>query len=90
MGSIVQEFFPDGLLLYAARIGKQTVVMDLRYKLEGDWLITDQPSSSREERSRVAFAEDDRLVIGTDPPVFFLRTPGARLPDLPGDGDSSE
>jgi hypothetical protein len=83
MGSIVQEFFPDGLLLYAARIGQKTVVMDLRYKLDGDWLVTDQPSSPREERSKVAFTEDDRLVVGTDPPVFFIRTPAARLPRPP-------
>ena len=83
VGAVIQEFFPDGLLMYAAQQNGQTAVLELRYRLDGEWLVTDQPSAPREDRARVALDAGGRLVIGSGSErVVFLRAPGATLAEL--------
>jgi hypothetical protein len=80
IGAVIQEFFPDGLLMYAAQQNGQTAVLEMRYRLDGEWLVTDQPSAPREERARVILDTDGRLVVGSGAErAVFLRAPGATL-----------
>ena len=47
------EFRGDGKLAYVVVTAEgKTQTMRLIYRVEGDTLVTDQPSSPREERSR--------------------------------------
>lgn len=51
----------------------------MTFRVEGEWLITDQPSHPHEERVRFSFNGDDRLVIQSSPPARYIRTrQGAR------------
>ncbi len=57
------DFRDDGRLHYAVLSGDRWEIMKLRYRIEGDILVTDQPSSPREERSRFVLAPDGTLTI---------------------------
>lgn len=57
------DFRPDGHLLYSVRTGDRWQIMKLVYKVEGDVLITDQPSSPRKERTRFALRENGNLML---------------------------
>jgi len=43
--------------------GERWGIMKLRYRIDGDTLVTNQPSAPREERSRFALAPDGTLTI---------------------------
>lgn len=57
------DFRDDGRLYYSVLSGDRWGVMKLRYRIEGDALVTDQPSNPREERSRFVLAPDGTLTI---------------------------
>ncbi|MDQ2930834.1 MAG: hypothetical protein M3Y05_08490 [Gemmatimonadota bacterium] len=77
---MIQEFFTDGLLMYTSRSSGATVVMELTYQVEGDWLVTNQPSHPREDRVQFSIDSVDRLIVreGSEPWIF-IRAPGATL-----------
>jgi hypothetical protein len=56
------EFRPDGRMAYVVTSGGKQRTMLLSWRTEDDWLITDQPSAPREERTRFRF-EGPRLVL---------------------------
>lgn len=58
-GRCTMEFQPNGQLIYTVPEGK----MLLTYRVEGDVLVTDQPSHPRVERTRFVFAPDGSLVL---------------------------
>ena len=57
------EFRPDGRMAYVILSGNKTQTIRLTYRVEGDVLITDQPSHPREERTRFRFDADGTLVL---------------------------
>ena len=57
------EFRPDGRMAYVVLSGGKTQIMRMTYRVEGDVLITDQPSQPREERSRFRLDPDGALVL---------------------------
>ncbi len=57
------DFRDDGRLYYSVLSGDRWGIMKLRYRIEGDTLVTDQPSSPRVERSRFVLAPDGSLTI---------------------------
>ncbi|MBE7448007.1 MAG: hypothetical protein HS111_03700 [Kofleriaceae bacterium] len=62
-GNVVIRFAADGALTYTIRgDGKDQIVL-LRYRVEGDELISNQPSAPRQERTRFRLASDGRLVL---------------------------
>jgi hypothetical protein len=64
-GDVQIEFRPDGALIYtehSARDKKSNVIL-LTYRLDGEWLITNQPSAPREERTKVESLSKDVLVL---------------------------
>ncbi len=57
------EFLKDGKLIYSFQQENKTVIMNLVYKLDGNVIISDQPSSPREERTEFCFETDDILFL---------------------------
>jgi hypothetical protein len=56
------EFAPDGQLACVFREGDKRQIIKLTYRVEGEYLITDQPSHPREERS-IAQVDGSHLVL---------------------------
>jgi hypothetical protein len=62
-GEVALEFKRDGSLTYVIEEAAKYDVMLLRYRIEGNELITDQPSSPKEERTRYSFTDDGKLIL---------------------------
>ena len=61
--SSVMEFTKDGKLIYSVREPDKTVIMNLTYRVDHNLIITDQPSSPREEQTEYEFETDDILLL---------------------------
>src|SRR4051812_25612645 len=59
----LMEFRPNGELYYIIEASDRGQIMCLTYRVEGDWIISDQPSTPREERTRFCFESPDVLVL---------------------------
>jgi hypothetical protein len=60
------EFRHDGSLEYVIHAkGKQQTIF-LKYRVEGNVLVTDQPSRPREERTEFRLTPDGKLVLNYD------------------------
>ena len=57
------DFRADGQLFYSVLSGDRWQVMKLLYEVDGEVLVTDQPSSPRKERTRFAFGGDGMLML---------------------------
>ena len=60
------EFESDGSLTYTIHTASSDQVIFLRYTIEGDVIVSDQPSAPREERTAYRIMADDRLVMVYD------------------------
>ena len=56
------EFAPDGKLACVFLEGDKQQIMRLTYSVEGDVLVTDQPSSPRPERTKTEFRGGDLIL----------------------------
>jgi hypothetical protein len=61
---VQMEFAPSGMLTYAFLEQGSWKVMFLSFRIEGDELVTDQPSAPQEERSAFALCADGRRKLG--------------------------
>jgi hypothetical protein len=52
VGKARMEFFPDGTLAYVTFDNDKMQIFKLTYKVDGNTLITDQPSSPRSQINR--------------------------------------
>jgi hypothetical protein len=59
---VTLEFYGDGNLKYTIQAGDKKQVMLLTYEVEGEYLITDQPSKPRIEKTK-AMIEDGELIL---------------------------
>jgi len=57
------DFRSDGRLFYSVLSGDRWQIMKLSYQIDGDVLVTDQPSSPRKERTRFALEGDGSLML---------------------------
>ena len=57
------DFRADGQLVYSVLSGDRWQIMKLLYEVDGDTILTDQPSSPHEERTRFAFESDGTLML---------------------------
>ena len=57
------EFLEDGRLAYAILTEKSTQIMRMTYRVDGEMLVTDQPSHPSEERMRFGWDESGALVL---------------------------
>jgi hypothetical protein len=75
-GEVSLRFEKDGTLVYTVHLPSKEQIMRLKYRVDGNVLVTDQPSSPREERTEFFFAPDDRLAVknaAPAPPTFYVR-----------------
>ena len=56
-------FLPTGELRFASPTAEGMAVVLLRYRVEGAWIISDQPSTPKEERTAFRFDSDKLLVL---------------------------
>ena len=57
------DFRADGRLQYSVLSGGQWQIMRLVYRIEGNVIVTDQPSSPHEERTGFALQPDGTLIL---------------------------
>lgn len=57
------DFHGDGRLYYSVLSGERWQVMKLTYRIEGDFIVTEQPSAPREERTRFSVDSDGTLQL---------------------------
>jgi|SRR5215813_2257614 len=79
-GDVSLQFDSSGNLVYTVHLPNKEQFMYLTYRLDGKWLVTNQPSHPREERVEFYFASDGRLALRNPPPAptsFYVR---AKLP----------
>ena len=57
------EFKDDGHLNYEIRSSERRQIMLLTYRVDGDTIVTDQPSHPHEERTAFRFDADGNLVL---------------------------
>lgn len=60
---VTLEFSEDGSLTYTIHAEVAEQRMFLRFRVEGDVIITDQPSAPREEKTKYEIAPDGKLVL---------------------------
>ena len=57
------DFLEDGRLAYTILTKKGTQIIRMTYRIDGEMLITDQPSHPREERTRFWWDKSGALVL---------------------------
>jgi hypothetical protein len=62
-GDVTQTFHEDGRLTYIIHSPEKDRVVRLVYTIDGDELVTDQPSAPAEHRTKVSFDERGRLIL---------------------------
>lgn len=62
-GEVTQTFHEDGRLTYIIHSPEKDRVVRLVYKIDGDELITDQPSAPAEHRTKISFDEHGCLIL---------------------------
>ena len=73
LGDVLLQFDNNGGLTYVIRTdGKQQVIL-MRYEVDGDVIVTDQPSAPRVERTLFSLSDDGRLVLAFGGEPFTFR-----------------
>lgn len=62
-GQVTQTFHEDGRLVYIIHSPAKDEVMRLVYRVDGDELVTDQPSAPAEHRTKFSFDDQGRLIL---------------------------
>jgi hypothetical protein len=62
-GDTTLEFRPDGKLVYTENVGNEKEVSLLTYRVEDRFIVTDQPSAPREDRTAFELTNDGKLVL---------------------------
>ena len=60
------EFHPDGTLQYSIELPDKTQIIKLTYSVLDDVIISKQPSSQKEERTRFSLVADGTLKLDHD------------------------
>lgn len=76
------EFVSDGRLTYAIDGGDRWQVMRLTFRVEGNTIVSDQPSAPREERTRFRFGTDGSLILEQNGSETRFRRGQPRAPDV--------
>lgn len=62
-GDVLLDFSRNGALTYKILADGKRQIMLLMYRIEGDVLVTDQPSAPKEERTNFRFTLDGKLIL---------------------------
>jgi len=80
------EIRDDGRMTYSIRAGATWQVMKLTYRVDGDTLVSNQPSAPREERTRFVIERDGTLMLALGGEQNRFRRSEKRAPALEEDG----
>jgi hypothetical protein len=81
-GDVSLDFSRNGALTYTIHTEGKRQIMLLAYRIDGDVLITDQPSDPKEERTRFKITPVRKLVLEHEHwPATYVRV--ADAPALP-------
>lgn len=73
-GDVTLKFCPDGTLIYIVHEGGTDNVIRMTFHIDSGFLLTDQPSHPRQERTRFEITADDKLALSfEDRPARFVR-----------------
>jgi hypothetical protein len=72
-GDVSLNFSSNGGLTYTIHTEGKAEIILLTYRVEGDLLITDQPSAPKEERTRFEIRPDGKLVLLYERPSRYVR-----------------
>lgn len=61
-GDVSMTFKDNGSLIYLVKDGDKDNAMFLTYRVEGEYTITDQPSSPREEKTKAKIGNNKLLL----------------------------
>ena len=68
------EFRPTGQLVLTAHGDVKDQISLLTYRVDGDWIVTDQPSRPGEEHTEAVLTPDGKLVLKfAGEPARFVR-----------------
>jgi hypothetical protein len=76
------EFRPSGELIYSVDAGGKWQMVRLTFRIDGDVLITDQPSDPREERTPFTLRDLYTLVLDYDGARAFFSRGDKRAPAI--------
>jgi hypothetical protein len=62
-GDVSLDYSPNGALTYTVHVEAKRQIMLLTYRIEGSVLITDQPSSPREEATSFKITSTGKLLL---------------------------
>lgn len=63
LGKVTMTFTGDGKLIYDIFEGDKQQRMNMVYKVQGDTIISDQPSHPQEQRTRYKVENGDKLIL---------------------------
>lgn len=64
------EFAPDGTLTYRIEVQQKQIVMQLKFEVDGDVLITSDPESGGAIRAQFRIIEGSRLIVDFGGEIF--------------------
>ncbi len=74
------EFKPDGTLLYHIDVGGSDQVIHLHYRVEGDTLVTDNPTAPHSMSVRISHGVGDVLILDFAGALAWLVREDAAVP----------
>ncbi|TGN88060.1 hypothetical protein EOW77_0014490 [Bradyrhizobium yuanmingense] len=63
LGNVLLEFDENGGLRYTIREQDKRQIINLRYRVEGSTIVTDQPSAPQVERTQFSFSDEGVLTL---------------------------
>ena len=76
LGNVLLEIDENGGLRYTIREQGKRQIINLRYRVEGSTIVTDQPSAPKAERTQFSLTEDGILTLAFGGiPYRFVRAP---------------
>lgn len=78
LGNVLLEFDESGGLRYTIREQDKRQIINLRYRVEGSAIVTDQPSAPQVERTQFSLTDDGVLTLAFGGiPYRFVRASGS-------------
>jgi hypothetical protein len=62
-GNVTLRFQPNGILLYTIHESDRDQIIRLKFQVEPGFIVTDQPSEPRREKTPYEFTSDGKLVL---------------------------
>jgi hypothetical protein len=73
------EFLPDGHLRYHVDVGGRDQVIALRFRVEEDWLYTENPAAPHTMSVKISHGEGDVLLLDfAGPQALLIREQSVR------------